>query len=296
MTEQDFRKLTREGLVFLDGAMGTNLYKMGMPHGCCTEAWVLEHQEDVERLQREYVEAGSQILYAPTFGANRSMLHRFGLSERTESMNRELVEITKRASAGRALIAGDLSPTGMILEENGGDGSREEMFDVYRQQAKSLYEAGCDLFAAESMLAVQDAVIAVEAVKSVCSCPVICTLTVRRDGSAYYGGDIFSGGPLAERAGASAYGINCCYGPDGLEQIISVVSENVHIPVVAKPNAGLPHPDAAGNMCYDITPEQFAQCIQKLVAAGARMVGGCCGTTPEYIRKMRECLDTWKQK
>ncbi|MCC6094734.1 MAG: homocysteine S-methyltransferase family protein [Eubacterium sp.] len=292
MTEQDFQELTGKGIVFLDGAMGTNLYRMGMPHGCCTEAWVLKHPEDVERLQRAYVEAGSQIIYAPTFGANRSRLTIFDLGDQVDAMNRKLVEISKRAASGKAWIAGDISPTNMILEENGGDGSREEMFEVYRQQAQALYDAGCDLFAVESMLAVQDAVIAVEAVKSVCSCPVICTLTVRRDGSAYYGGDVFSGGPLAERAGASAYGINCCYGPDGLEQIVSVVAENVHVPVVAKPNAGLPHKDASGQLCYSFTPDQFARHLQGLVSAGARIVGGCCGTTPEYIRKLSEELHT----
>ena len=290
MTKNEFQEMTRHGLVFLDGAMGTNLYRMGMPHGCCTEDWALKHKEKVEKLQREYVDAGSQIIYAPTFGANRIMLQRYGLADQVIRMNRELMEISKRAAAGRALIAGDLAPTGMILKENGGDGSREEMFEAYRKQALVLYEAGCDLFAAESMLAVQDAILVVEAVKSVCDAPVICTLTVRRDGSTYYGGDIFEGGPLAKKAGASAYGINCCYGPDGLEQIIAAISESVHIPIVAKPNAGLPHRDATGQMSYSFTPELFSRHVQKLVSAGAGIVGGCCGTTPAYIRRLREDL------
>ncbi|MGI6056185.1 MAG: homocysteine S-methyltransferase family protein [Bilifractor sp.] len=288
MTKSDFKQMTQKGIVILDGAMGTNLYRMGMPHGCCTEEWALKHPDKVERLQKDYVEAGADIIYAPTFGANRIMLTRFGLAEKTEEMNRELFEISRCAAGGKALIAGDLAPTGMVLKEYGGDGSREEMFEAYRQQAKVLYEAGCDLFAVESMLAVLDAVTAVEAVRSVCSCPVICTLTVRKNGSCYYGGDIFEGGPLAEKAGADAYGINCCDGPDGMAEIISSVSEMVHIPVVAKPNAGLPRRGADGQMVYDITPEQFAAAMQRLVSAGASVIGGCCGTTPAYIRKLAE--------
>ena len=288
MTKSDFKKLTQKGIVLLDGAMGTNLYRMGMPHGCCTEAWALKHADDVERLQAEYVEAGAQIIYAPTFGANRIMLKKFKLADQTEEMNRELFEISRRAVGGKALIAGDLAPTGMILREYGGDGSRDEMFEAYRQQAKVLYEAGCDLFVVESMLAVLDAVTAVEAVKSVCSCPVICTLTVRKNGSAYYGGDIFEGGTLAEKAGADAYGINCCDGPDGMEEIISAIFGMVQIPIVAKPNAGLPHRSPTGQMEYDITPEQFAEKMKRLVSAGASIVGGCCGTTPAYIRKLDE--------
>ena len=288
MTENDFTRMTQKGIVILDGAMGTNLYRMGMPHGCCTEEWALRHPDDVEKLQREYVEAGSQIIYAPTFGANRIMLKRFGLEEHTEEMNRKLFEISRRAAEGKTMIAGDLAPTGMILKEYGGAGSREEMFEAYREQAKVLYEAGCDLFAVESMLSVLDAVTAVEAVRSVCYAPVICTLTVRKNGSAYYGGDIFEGGPLAEKAGADAYGINCCDGPDGMEEIISSVSEMVHIPIVAKPNAGLPQKGSNGQMVYNISPDQFVSAMKKLVSAGASVIGGCCGTTPAYIRRLAE--------
>lgn len=291
MTIQDFKNLTSQGTVLLDGAMGTNLYQMGMPHGCCTESWALKHPDKVEGLQRKYVEAGAQILYAPTFGANRAMLSRFGLEDQLASMNRELLDITRRAAGDQALVAGDLSPTGMILEMYGGDAPAEEMFDVYREQAEVLYRAGCDLFVVETMMSVMDAVIAVEAVKSVCACPVICTLSVRADGTAYYGGNIFEGGPQLEEAGAAAYGINCCDGPAGIESIIARVSSCVHIPVVAKPNAGFPKKKVMGRVIYSFSPEDFARNMKTVIHAGASIVGGCCGTEPEYIRALKNILE-----
>lgn len=287
MTREEFQKLAESGVILLDGATGSNLRKAGMPVGVSTELWVLEHPEVIQKLQREYAEAGSQIIYAPTFSANRISLAMHDFQGDIRKLNADLVNITKEAVGGKAYVAGDMTTTGKMLEPTG-ELSYQELMEVYQEQAKALYEAGVDLIVAETMLSVDETVVLLDAVQSVCDLPVMCTLTVEADGTALFGGNAVEAVETLQEMGAVAVGLNCSLGPDQLEAVVASVKRAAHVPVIAKPNAGMPVMDEFGMAHYNMAPEQFAASMQKLIAAGAGVVGGCCGTDPSYIKRLSE--------
>ena len=289
MTRDQFAALCAAGPVLLDGATGTNLLAAGMPRGVCTEAWVLEHPEPLRALQRGYAEAGSRIIYAPTFCANRTALRAYGLDGRLREMNRALVSLTREAAGGRALVAGDMTTLGRPVEEAGAY-SYAALLDVYREQAEALADAGVDLFAVETMMGVSECMAAVEAIRSICELPVICTLSVQSDGKCYFDGNAAEAAPALESLGADAVGVNCASGPDQLESVIAMMRRACSLPVAVKPNAGLPKILDDGTAVYSMDAQAFAAHMVKLRAAGASLLGGCCGTTPAYIRALRESL------
>lgn len=289
LTKQKLKELAQQEVVLLDGATGSNLRNAGMPVGVCPELWILEHPEVMKELQRAYVDAGSQILYAPTFSGNRISLSRYKVQDRLAFLNTELVALSKDASGGRAYVAGDMTTTGRLLEPCG-DISYQELYEVYQEQAKILIDAGADLIVAETMMNVDETIVLLDAVQSVGDIPVMCTLTVESDGSALYGGTAVEAVETLQEMGADAVGINCSVGPDQLEAVVSSMCRAAHVPVIAKPNAGIPVMDAQGQAHYNMMPEQFAASMKRLVANGARIVGGCCGTTPEYIRLLAQEL------
>lgn len=280
MTLQEFQQLTRSRTVLLDGAMGTNLRAAGMPVGVSVELWALEHPEITLALQREYVNAGCDILYAPTFAANRIGLGLHGLEARMEEINRGLIALSKRAADGRALVAGDVttaSRSGM---------SDLDLFDVYAEQISILADAGADLIVAETMLTLNETMLALEAAHSVCDLPVMCTMTLEADGGLLGGGPVFEALQVLQEMGAAAVGLNCSVGPDQLHSVVSGLSRISKVPVIAKPNAGLPMIDEKGFARYDMPPQVFAKAMHELVRRGAGIVGGGCGTSPEYIRAL----------
>lgn len=285
MTKQEFIALAKQRALILDGATGSNLRKAGMPVGVCSELWALEHPEAVLALQRAYVDAGSDILYAPTFTANRVNLTGFGLEDRLVEINTELVKLSKQAANGRALVAGDITTTGKVLEPKG-DMSYQELFDIYAEQIRVLADAGTDLIVAETMLTLEETTVALEAAQAVCDLPVMCSLTLEADGNLLYGGTVVEAFEALQELGAAAVGLNCSVGPNQLESVVSAMKSVAKIPVIAKPNAGMPMMDEHGVAHYDMPPAEFAACMKKLLWRGARIVGGCCGTDPEYIREL----------
>ena len=285
MTIQEFRRLTESKIVLLDGAMGSNLRAAGMPAGVCSELWAMEHPDAVFSLLRAYVVAGSDIIYAPTFSANRIGLAMHNLEDRLVEINTELVKITKRAAGDRAFVAGDVTTTGRILEPRG-DMRYQQLFDVYAEQISVLAEAGCDLIAAETMMSLEETMVALEAAQSVCELPVMCTLTMEVDGGLLYGGTVTDAVEALQEMGAAAVGLNCSVGPDQLESVISSIKSIARIPIIAKPNAGMPRMDDLGVAHYDMSPDEFASAMRKLIWRGARIIGGCCGTTPSHISKL----------
>lgn len=289
MTHNDFNALTVKGLLVLDGATGSNLRLAGMPVGVCTEQWIYEHPQAILDLQRAYVDAGSDIIYAPTFMANRIGLGMHGLEDRLHELNTALVRLSREAADGRALVAGDLTTTGKPLEPVG-PMSYQTLFDVYREQVEALVEAGVDLLVAETMLSVDETACAVEAVRSVCDLPMLCSLTMEADGHLLFGGSAVEAVETLQALGASAVGLNCSVGPDQLESVVRAMKAVAEIPVIAKPNAGMPVMDEFGVAHYSMDPDDFAAAMLKLVDAGASIVGGCCGTNPEYIRALRNKL------
>ena len=284
MTKQEFFDLTSRGVVLLDGATGSNLRAAGMPVGVSAEKWILEHSEVMLDLQRRYVEAGSQILCTPTFSANRLRLKDFGLEDQLKELNLRLVELTREAASGKALVAGDLPTLGRPLEPVG-DMPYSEAYDIYREHMEALAEAGVDLFALETLMGADEAVAALDAAAAL-DLPVWCSFSAEADGSLMFGGNVWETAAMLQELGAVAVGVNCSVGPDQLESVIRSIRAAVDIPVIAKPNAGLPVMDEHGQAHYSMGPEDFARHIQTLIEAGAGIVGGCCGTTPEYIRQV----------
>ncbi|MGN1142088.1 MAG: homocysteine S-methyltransferase family protein [Oliverpabstia sp.] len=289
MTRQEFAELTKKGVVLLDGATGSNLRKAGMPVGISSEQWVLENPKVLQELQRAYVEAGSQIVYAPTFAANRISLRNFELQDRVVELNTRLVKISREGVGSRALVAGDLTTTGQLLEPQG-NLTYDALYQAYREQIKALVDAGVDLIGAETMLGVDETVVALDAAQSVCDIPMMCSLTLEADGTAMYGGNAVEAVITLQEMGAAAVGLNCSVGPDQLESVVANMKAVAKVPIIAKPNAGMPVINDKGEALYDMNADDFARYTKRLVEAGAGIVGGCCGTTPEYIRKLAEVL------
>lgn len=288
MTKEEFQKLTEQVLI-LDGATGSNLIRAGMPRGVCTEQWILENENILIDLQRAYVEAGSQVVYAPTFGGNRMNLAGYGLEGQIRELNQRLVDLSKRAVEGRAYVAGDITTCGQILGSSG-DVSYEAALERYKEQISYLVSAGADLLVAETMINIDETVAAVEAALEVCDLPIMCSMTVEADGSIFSGGNAVEAAATLQEVGACAVGVNCSVGPDQLEAVISNMKQISRVPIIAKPNAGMPVITEKGEALYSMTPEDFALHMKKLIDAGAGIVGGCCGTTPEYIRALSRTI------
>ena len=287
MTRSEFQALLRNGTVILDGATGSNLRASGMPVGVCTEQWVLEHPAVLQDLQRAYVDAGSQIVYAPSFSANRLSLAMYGLEDKLAEMNRALVQLSRDAVGGRAYVAGDMATCGKPVDVEGGV-RYEELIEVYREQAQLLVDAGVDLIGLETMMGVTECSAAIEAIRSVCDLPVMCTLTLDAVGAAYFDGDAEQAAQTLPALGADAIGVNCGQGPELYVSVIQRMRAHTDLPLIAKPNAGLPVIQSDGSAVYGMSPGKFARAMTQLKKAGAGILGGCCGTTPEHIRMLKE--------
>lgn len=288
MTREEFKELLGHGPIILDGATGTNLQKAGMPVGVCPEKWILENPTAMIDLQERYVAAGTQILLAPTFTANRVKLAEYGLADELVSMNRELVALSKSAAKGKALVAADIAMTGKQLYPLG-DMMFEELVEIYKEQAKVVYEAGADLFIVETMMSLQECRAAVLAIREVCELPIMVSLTYNEDGRTLYGTDPVTAIVTLQSLGADAVGLNCSTGPEAMLPLVAQMKEYATVPILAKPNAGMPEL-VDGVTVYRTTPEEFATVGAELVRAGASIIGGCCGTTPEHIEALASAV------
>lgn len=295
MTREEFSTLSKDHILYLDGATGSNLVKAGMPSGVCPEQWILEHRDVMLKLQKDYVQAGTNILYAPTFTANRIKLAEYHLEKNMSAMIHELVAISREAAASSpghtVLVAGDLTMTGEQLKPMG-QMELEDLIDIYKEQILNMVDAGVDLLVVETMMSLAETRAALIAAKEVCDLPVIATLTFEADGRTLFGTDAKTAAIVLESLGASAIGANCSTGPAQMESIISDMVTHTRIPVIAKPNAGLPFLDENGNTCYNMEAEEFTEEMEILVNAGATILGGCCGTTPEFIRQIHDRFGT----
>lgn len=284
MTREELYKRIEERPLILDGATGSNLQKAGMPTGVCPELWIMEHEEALIRLQEKYVEAGTDILYAPTFSGNREKLKEYGLSDRTEEINKRLVAISKKAAKDRALVAGDMTMTGVALEPVG-PMKLEELIDIYKEQARCLFEAGVDLFVVETMMSLAETRAAVIAIREVCDLPVMASMTFQEDGRTLYGTDPVTAVVVLQSIGADVIGVNCSTGPEQMLPVVRKMKEYADVPLLVKPNAGLPEL-VEGETIYPMSAEEFASFGPAFVEAGAGLLGGCCGTTPEHIAQL----------
>lgn len=289
MTKTEFANFIKEkGPIILDGATGTNLMEAGMPIGVCPEAWVMEHPDVILDLQRRYIEAGSHIVYAPTFTGNRIKLEEYGLENRLEEINRTLVKLSRQAVEGKALVAGDMTMTGQQLFPMG-ELMFEELVEVYKEQARILADAGVDLFVVETMMSLQECRAAVLAIREVCDLPVMVTLTYNEDGRTLFGTPPETAVVVLQSLGVDAIGVNCSTGPMEMVPLVEKMAEYSTVPLIAKPNAGLPELEGKKTV-YRMTPEEFAEAGAALVKAGASIVGGCCGTTEAHIRALADAV------
>ena len=287
MNRTEFQNWTKHHIRLMDGATGSNLMKAGMPRGVCTEQWVLEHPDAILALQSASKAAGSDMVYAPTFCANHIALSGYGLQDDVSRMNRELVALSKKAVGSGVLVAGDMTTTGKPADPEDSDGY-QLLMDAYREQAEALISAGADLIGVETMMGVNECVAAIEAIRSLGDIAVICTLSVQSDGKCYFDGSVFEAAELLEALGADAIGVNCSTGPDQLESVIRTLKNTCTLPIIAKPNAGMPKISDSGEAVYSMEAGEFAQHMERLVEAGASLIGGCCGTTPEFIEALRK--------
>ncbi len=292
VTKQKFLEMVTNNPVILDGATGTNLMDAGMPIGVCPEAWILEHPDVLIELQSRYVEAGSNIVYAPTFTGNRIKLKEYGLEDNIEQINTELVRLSKEAVGDKALVAGDMTMTGEQLFPLG-ELMFEELVEVYKEQAKLLAEAGVDLFVVETMMSLQESRAAVLAIKEVSDLPIMVTLTYNEDGRTLFGTPPETAVVVLQSLGVDAIGINCSTGPMEMVAPVKKMAEYATVPIIAKPNAGFPELEGKKTI-YRMTPEEFAKAGVALVEAGAAIVGGCCGTRPDHIKALADAVSEMK--
>ncbi len=295
MNREEFKKLVNSRVPVLDGATGSNLQKKGMPSGVCPEQWILENPDAIIELQREYKDAGSDIVYAPTFTANRLKLSEYGLEDKLVEMNTKLVKLSREAvdretepDEATVLVAGDLTMTGQQLVPIG-DLTVDELIDVYKEQAEVLVDAGVDLFVVETMMDLGETRAAVIAIRQVCDLPIMATLTFEENGRSMFGAEPKSTVVVLQSLDIDAIGVNCSAGPEAMVKVVEEMREVSAIPIIAKPNAGKPE-FVDGETTYRMQPDDFAKGVKKLVEAGASIVGGCCGSTPAHIKAVKEML------
>lgn len=282
MTKADFQKLVSEKIVMLDGATGTELIKRGMPQGVSPEQWIIDNPAAITDIHNKYFEAGADIVYVPTFGGNRFKLEEFGLESETHKINSELAGIAKRNASGKGMVFGDIGPTGKFIEPFG-EVPFEQAVDVFKEQVAGLLDGGVDGFVIETMMDVQEARAALLAVRESCDLPVIVTMTFDETQRTLTGNDPVSALITFQGMGVDAFGCNCSTGPADMIKVIELIKPFATVPLLAKSNAGMPKL-VGGRTVFDMTPEQFASHVPGFVAAGANILGGCCGTTPEHIK------------
>ena len=282
--KEDFTKLLINKPLILDGATGSNLQKVGMPRGCCTEAWILDHPDTLVTLQRQYVASGSQVIYAPTFQAQPIALQKVGLENKTEKINEQLVQLSRSVSDS-VLVAGNLTTLAAFT-----DSFDEACFDLlvenYRRQIKGLLAGGADLLAAETLMYPTEAEAILTAAELEGAETVLYTFTMQPDGSLFSGRDAAPVLQELEQAGAVAVGFNCVAADDMLPGLVSRLRRYVKGPLVCKPNAGNPVIGSDNLAHYPMQPEEFAVIQRDCYEMGASILGGCCGTSPDFIRAM----------
>lgn len=289
LTREEFQNLLSEGPLLLDGATGSNLQKAGMPKGCCTEEWVLSHPNALIALQRSYAEAGSNIIYAPTFQAQPIALEKVGLADRTEEINAKLVALSRSAAPG-CLIAGDLTTLATFCD-SWDEGCFDLLVDNYRRQIRGLMDGGADLLIGETLLYPQEAEAILTAAELEGAGASMYTFTMQPDGSLFSGRDA---GPVLhelEEAGAAAVGFNCVAADMMTPYLISKLRRSVKGPLICKPNAGVPVIGDDGIPSYPQPPEEFAAIVKQCYVNGAAILGGCCGTAPEFIAAVKDNLN-----
>ena len=274
--------------MILDGAMGTLMQKRGMPKGVCPELWAVENEEALLKEQEAYVNAGSNAIYTFTLGGNRLKLDEYGLGDRTIELNRRNAQISRKAAGEKAYVVGDIGSTGRFIRPYG-DVPFEKAVDIYKEQVTGLLEGGVDFFVIETMIDIQETRAALIAIKELCDLPVCVSMTFAEDGYTLTGTDPVTALITLQSLGADAVGCNCSTGPEDMVKVIKAMKPYAKVPLLVKPNAGLPRL-VDGNTVFDLKPNEFGAFMPQFVEIGANLIGGCCGTSPEYIKTLTKSI------
>ena len=285
LTKQEFHDYLASGIHLLDGATGSNLMLAGMPKGVCTEKWILENPRAILDLQRRYAEAGSQIIYAPTFQAQPIALEKVGLGDQVEKVNADLIALSRQA-APECLIAGDIATLAAHCESWDPD-NFDRMVENYRRQIHGLVDGGADLLVGETLMYPQEAEAIVTAAELECAGAVMISFTMQPDGSLYSGADAGKVLQELEEAGVCAVGFNCVAADMMTPYLVSKLRRYTSLPLICKPNAGNPVINGAGVAEYDLSPAAFAEIMKQCADNGALLLGGCCGTNPDFIAEVK---------
>jgi 5-methyltetrahydrofolate--homocysteine methyltransferase len=287
---RDFIKLVNETIVLFDGGMGTQLQAVGLELGQAPERWNLDKPDLVEKVHQDYINTGAQVVTTNSFGASQLKLATIGLDNQTLQINQAAAAIARRAVGDDHFVAGSIGPTGALLMM--GDVDVKELEQGFITQARGLLLGGVDLFIIETMSDLEEALLALRAVKSISDKPVIVSMTFEPGQHGYrtmMGIDIPTAVKELEEKGADVIGTNCGIGMDKAIEIVKEINELTTLPILAEPNAGLPRLEQDRTV-YDELPAEMAQKLPELINSGARIVGGCCGTTPEHTRHFRAIL------
>ena len=276
--------LLKKKILILDGATGTELQKRGMPSGVCPEVWCLDHPEVIQEIHRAYAEAGSDIVYTCTFGANRFKLGQYGI-ENVRKINKQMALLARAAVGGKTFIAGDIGPTGHFVEPFG-DLEFERAVHAFKEQVRGLLEGGVDLLVIETMMDIQEARAALIAIRETTDLFAMVTMTYEKNGRTLNGTDPVTALITLQSLGADAVGCNCSMGPDSMMPLIAAMKPWARIPLLAKPNAGMPRLIGKQTV-FDMSPKDFAAFGKLFVKAGVNLIGGCCGTTPAHIGALK---------
>ena len=278
--------------ILSDGAWGTNLQRKGLEVGQCPESWNFDYPALVEEVAKDFIEAGSRLVKTNSFGGSRFKLKSYGLADQAYEINRKAAEISRKAAGSDVYVLGSIGPTGKMLIT--GEVTESDLYEAFKEQAMALKEGGTDVILVETMSDLDEARLAVAAARDNTDCEIACTMTFERTVEGNYKTMMGVGPeqmfPVLPDAGASFIGANC---GNGMERMIEVVREiravNTEMPVVIHANAGMPVYEK-GEAIFPESPDEMASYVPDLIEVGANIIGGCCGTIPEHIRKIGEKL------
>lgn len=289
-TNRFLERLKSGDVLVLDGATGTNLQRRGLPVGVPSDIWVMDNPQEVARLHQDFFLAGSDVLLTNTFGSSRLHLQHAGLADRFEETNRQAVALLRKTVEGSpVLVGGSMGPLGEMLQPYGAL-SEADAEKYYAEQARVLSDAGVDLLVIETQFDLNEGKAAVRGARSVSGLPLVCSFSYDRGTRSMMGVKPAQVGKELADAGVTALGINCGRSLEDNYKALQELAQATQLPLWFKPNAGLPRTDVAGNLVYDVTPEIMAAQVPQWIAAGARLVGGCCGTSPDHLRAIARAI------
>jgi len=284
-------RLCKERVVLFDGAMGTMLFSYGLPLGTPPELWNLSHPEIVLNIHQKYIQAGADVIQTNTFGASRLKLRKSGIQKKMEKINESAVKIARKACLDGKYVAGNIGPSGEFLEPVG-KAKYKELKKTFSEQARILHSAGVDLFSVETMYDLREALAAIEGVREASPLPLFVCMTFEKKDKGYFtlmGDEVSSSLKKLQQAGADTIGANCTLGSKDMVKLTSAMKKSTKLPLIVQPNAGMPKL-VKGKTVYLQKPASFVNDVLKMVKSGANFIGGCCGTTPEFIKMLKRGL------